>query len=129
MKNYKLGRIYAIKSNKTDKIYIGSTFTSLKTRLTKHRHQKTTASELLDFDDVYIELIEYVSCENKQELLEREKEIIKNTKCINYVYNRPQIDRSIKIKCECGLEISDRNISRHKKTELHLKNIENYSLN
>jgi predicted GIY-YIG superfamily endonuclease len=129
MKDYKLGRIYAIKSNKTDKIYIGSTFTSLKTRLTKHRHQKTTASELLSFDDVYIELIEYVSCENKQELLEREKEIIKNTKCINYQYNRPYNDRTIKIKCDCGVEIQKKGIARHKKTELHLKNIENYSLN
>ena len=44
----------------------------------------TTSQELLKYDDAYIELIEEVPCNNKEQLLKREGEIIRTTEyCVN----------------------------------------------
>lgn len=95
MPDYKNGKIYAIKSKETDKIYIGSTCSSLKNRMCSHKSnwkkingggivRTGTSCEILKYSDAFIELIEEFPCNSKKELLDREGEIIKNTpNCVN----------------------------------------------
>ena len=93
MPNYTNGKIYALRSFQTDKIYIGSTTQPLSTRLFKHRnHYKRwqqekfpyiTSFEILKFDDCYIELIAECPCENKEQLNKKEGETIREMDCVN----------------------------------------------
>lgn len=85
MVNYKNGKIYKIISNKTDKIYIGSTTKKyLCDRLAIHRAEykryKTgkikkyiTSFKLIEYDDAKIILIENYQCNTKDELRQREQ--------------------------------------------------------
>ena len=85
--NFNNGKIYSIKSYKTDKIYIGSTTLKLSRRLSFHKSDYKgwknnkrpyiTSFEILKFDDYYIELFENYACNNKLELLQREGQVIK----------------------------------------------------
>ncbi len=94
MTDYKNGKIYIIKSKETDKVYIGSTCSSLKKRFSSHkaeykkllRGEKThcTSIEILKYSDSYIELFEDYPCKTKRELLDREGEVTRNTlNCVN----------------------------------------------
>ena len=95
MTDYKNGKIYAIKSNETDEVYIGSTCDILKGRFCSHKadfkrklrgekFRYSTSDKLLKYSDAYIELIEEYPCETKRELLDREGYFIKNTpNCVN----------------------------------------------
>ncbi len=91
MNKYHNSKIYTIRSYKTDLYYIGSTTQSLSQRMAGHRgHKKDTkARDILIFDDAYIELLENIKCENKEELTKREGELIREHKnnivniCIN----------------------------------------------
>jgi len=95
MVNYGNGKIYSIRSHQTTNIYIGSTTQSLSKRLSDHFYRKKeyeknkydylTSFNLLDFDDVYIELIENYPCCNREELLKREGYFIRKINCINKV--------------------------------------------
>lgn len=90
--DYANGKIYSIRSFQTDKYYIGSTTQSLSKRFSIHTaiHKKkdnySTASEIMKYDDAYIELIEDYSCNNKNELNRREGELIRQYKneCVNH---------------------------------------------
>lgn len=92
------GKIYALKSPDTDKIYIGSTSRSLTQRWNEHRadirylqakhpkkgYKKTTATEITKYGNAYIELIEEFKCESREDLLKREREIIlQHRNCVN----------------------------------------------
>lgn len=81
MPNYQNGKIYAIRSYKTDDIYIGSTIMTLSKRMAKHRVMKTFVSSqlILEHGDAYIELIELCPCNSKEELEKREGELIRAT--------------------------------------------------
>lgn len=82
MNKYHGGKIYALRSPSTDKIYIGSTTQPLYKR--KAGHKKKKENEISKLDDFYIELIENFKCENREELNKREGELIRqNEKCIN----------------------------------------------
>ncbi len=81
---YQNGKIYKITSNKTNKIYIGSTVDELNTRLKQHYdyyklYKKKQFYEVSSFDIIKldkkasIELIENYSCKTEAELLERQK--------------------------------------------------------
>lgn len=72
---YKNGKIYVIRSNLTDKIYVGSTKHKLNTRFCAHRNiSNTTCSKtLIDLGDARIELIEDYPCNNRKELELRER--------------------------------------------------------
>jgi len=93
---YNHSKIYKICSNKTDKIYIGSTTQILAKRLHEHvkrykHYLKTntcyiTSIEIIKLEDYYIVLIEECNYNNKQQLLKREGEIIKLN--INNVVNK-----------------------------------------
>lgn len=98
---YHNGKIYTIRSHKTNLYYIGSTTQTLYKRIYKHRHHKKdydnhkhhyiSSFDILQYDDNYIELLEEYKCENKQELEKREGELIKLHKehCVNiYIVGR-----------------------------------------
>ncbi len=87
------GRIYLLKSFRTDDVYIGSTIQSIKARLSNHKadykrflsnnyHYKSSY-EVVKYGDCYIELIKEVSCTKKQLLILEGYEIVKNTNSIN----------------------------------------------
>ena len=84
MPNYAEGKIYAIRSPETDKVYIGSTTQSLKKRFIGHKHDAVRnapckSKEIFQYKDTYIELIENYSCKTIEELHAREAEIMKIT--------------------------------------------------
>lgn len=93
------GKIYKLVSDRTDKIYVGSTYLTLDKRL--YNHTKTyeyyknkrglSSFILLKNNDCRIELIEDYPCGNRTELLQREAYWIEKLKdkCVNK--NRPYI--------------------------------------
>lgn len=90
MSNYKNGKIYAIRSFKTELIYIGSTICPLSRRVGQHRldfkmNKNKSSKEIIKYTDNYIELIENYPCNNRDELCKREGEIIRKniSKCVN----------------------------------------------
>lgn len=93
---YNSSRIYKIQSSLTDKIYIGSTCQALSQRMAGHnRHYKQylktntnyiTSYEIIKLGDAFITLIEECNYNNKQQLLMREGELIKDN--INIVVNK-----------------------------------------
>lgn len=98
MVNYQNGKIYRILS-KTGKQYVGSTTQNLAKRKSGHVRMYnawlknkedinfTTSFTLFEEGDVDIVLIENYSCENKEELLRRERYWIENIEggCVNKV--------------------------------------------
>ena len=93
MPDYSKGKIYSIRSHKTDDIYIGSTTQSLYERLRGHKRDfenwkkgyrnYVSSYEILKYNDAYIELIEEHSCENKDQLRKKEGQTIRATCCVN----------------------------------------------
>jgi hypothetical protein len=97
MPNYENGKVYCIRSHATVGCYVGSTIQSLSKRLYSHKrdYNKWIANNNLKYytsfkvlehgvDDCYIELIENVSCNDKNELERREGEIMRITdNCVN----------------------------------------------
>jgi len=91
--NYQNAKIYAIRSNQTNKIYIGSTCQPLSKRFYEHKmiRNECKSKILLDnYDDCYIELIKNCPCNSKEELRKIEgDEIRNNNNCINrYIAGR-----------------------------------------
>ena len=88
--------IYTIRSPHTDKYYIGSTTQILCKRFSDHkRHykqylQKTrpfvSSYKILELGDAYIELLEEIKCENRNQLEKREGDVIREHKanCVNH---------------------------------------------
>ena len=94
MPDYNKGKIYVIRSHKTDLIYIGSTIQPLSVRIGKHRNaynnylksgnQYFTSTEIFTLDpNPYIELIINFSCSCKEELRKEEGKYIRKMKCVN----------------------------------------------
>jgi hypothetical protein len=87
MPDYSNGKIYTIRNRNDDtKIYVGSTIQPLYKRY--HQHKKDSAkkekypnhklyTEIENWDDWYIELYENYPCNNKEELCQREGEVIR----------------------------------------------------
>jgi hypothetical protein len=92
---YPQAKIYQIRSQLSDKIYIGSTCgQTLNSRFNQHKNeykrfllddtQKTTTSAIIfGFGDAYIELIELFPCNNKTDLRLREGYYIRLLNCVN----------------------------------------------
>lgn len=181
---YQNGKIYAIRSNETDEVYIGSTCSSLPKRLFEHRmglkrYKNTgclyyTSFKILEYADHYIELIEMYPCNSKAELERREGEIMREhaTRVNKHLAGRTEVEwrddnkdeirqkkkefreankdkiaivkkrhvelnrehyreyikkwseahkeeRSKKIICECGSELTQGSKLRHIKTDKH----------
>ena len=92
---YQRGKIYTIKSYKTDLVYVGSTIEPrLSNRLGAHRrkfkmykndkYHYVSSFDMFEIDeDCYIELYEQYPCDNKEVLEKREGEVIKELDCVN----------------------------------------------
>jgi len=90
MPDYKQAKIYKIVCNITGKTYYGSTTASLTTRLRHHRGSYNSSSgrncatsQIICGGDYNIELVELFPCENRTELLIKEREYIENNECVN----------------------------------------------
>lgn len=133
MNKYHNSKIYTIRSYQTDKFYIGSTCQKyLCARLSGHKNTGgTSANQILQYNDAYIELLENFKCETREELHKREGELIRQYKdqCVNnFIAGRTskeyyEDNRNIiclkgrqKIKCpKCDLEINKNSLSKHNK--------------
>ena len=94
MVNYENGKIYKLYSPSKNIVYYGSTAEKyLSRRFHKHlAHYKrykngkigyTTSFDVLECEDYKIELLEEVSCNNVEQLRERERYYIENNECVN----------------------------------------------
>ena len=85
------GIVYKISCNKTGKKYIGSTTQSLAKRKALHKMNCNSSSskEIIDLGDWCIEVIEEITFDNKEDLLNRERHYIEMNVCVNK--NRPII--------------------------------------
>ena len=87
-KDYSRGKLYCIRNKINDDIYIGSTCQSLSQRMAQHRRDMTARQHLklyttmkeLGRENFYIELLEECPCENLNQLLRREGELIREHK-------------------------------------------------
>jgi hypothetical protein len=92
---YFKGKIYTIRSFKTDKIYIGSTTQLLHKRFYQHMdsfrrgNMCCSSSEIIKYGDAYIELLESYPSFTKEELTKKERECIRKNKdiCVNCFTN------------------------------------------
>ena len=92
-RNYQNGKIYCIRNNIDDDIYVGSTTQSLSRRMSKHKRdincKKREANKLytkmreLGIEAFYIELVEEVKCDNVEQLRKREGELIRQMGKLN----------------------------------------------
>jgi GIY-YIG catalytic domain len=88
MAGYQDGKIYAIRSNLTEKVYIGSTIRTLRERFSGHKSasKKCSSKHIIQYPDAYIELIENYPCNSQTELELREGAITRSTaNCVNQV--------------------------------------------
>lgn len=88
MPNYNNSKIYKLVCNDPNIIYIGSTTQKLCQRLSKHKrtkihNEKISSQKLFEIGEVKIILIEEVNCENKEQLLKRERHYIELLDCVN----------------------------------------------
>ena len=96
MVNYKNGKIYKIKCNITNKVYIGSTAERLlcqrlryhvksynRYKLNLNTSHYTTSYEILENGNYTITLLEKCPCESKDELHARERYHIERNECVN----------------------------------------------
>ena len=94
MPDYQKGKIYKLWSPSKNLVYYGSTIETLSSRLSKHKYShngyiegkianRRHSSFILECEDYKIELVEEYPCNNKQQLLKKEAEYIKNNICIN----------------------------------------------
>ena len=82
VKNYQNSKIYTIRSNQTDKFYIGSTVQKLSERFGSHKSlfNTSTSKIIIEYGDAYIQLLEIYPCDSLIELTRREGYHILNNK-------------------------------------------------
>ena len=91
--NYQLAKIYEIVCKITDERYIGSTAQPLSSRLAGHRKQLDCSSrQIIERGEYYINLLEDCPCENREQLLKKEREWYDKLDCINKIrpYTSPE---------------------------------------
>ena len=139
MPNYSNGKIYHIVCNLTGEIYYGSTVQRISMRMGTHRKNKDCCSkQIIERGDYHYGLVEDYKCENKEQLLMRERYYVDNNNCINKkspflskeekiaIMNErtyKQYNKPIGYYCKlCDKNIKDRsNWSKHIKTYKHLR--------
>ena len=92
-KDYQNGKIYCIRNNVDDDIYVGSTCQPLSKRMAKHRESMTNREKKdrllytkmtdMGVDKFYIELIEEYPCDNLEQLRKREGHYIREMGTLN----------------------------------------------
>jgi GIY-YIG catalytic domain len=119
---YESGKVYALRSHKTDKIYVGSTCQTLSKRFYDHtcRSNKnhTSAREILQYDDAYIELLENFPCTCKDELEKRQGEYIREfkDKAVNILRD---LGKNV-IDCPCGDKVLKWALGFHASSVKHM---------
>ena len=93
-KYYKNGKIYCIRNNITDDIYVGSTTQPLCKRMAKHRGDSKREIKMhymlyskfneIGIENFYIELIEDCPCESLEQLRKREGNYIREMGKLNH---------------------------------------------
>ena len=93
MPDYSNGKVYKIVCDTTKNTYIGSTTLRLCQRLAQHKKdliaysqnkkRYSTSYEILENGNYQIVLLENVNCDNREELLQRERFYIENMECVN----------------------------------------------
>ena len=92
-KDYKNGKIYCIRNNINDDIYVGSTTQPLCKRMAWHRQSAKKKNKMhqtfyskfneIGVENFYIELIEECPCESLEQLRKREGEFIREMGTLN----------------------------------------------
>ena len=89
---YENGKIYTIRNKSNDEmVYVGSTIEQLCSRFSKHKYESKRKPNIYfysfveNWDDWYIELYENIKCENKEQLLKREGEVMREIGTLNKV--------------------------------------------
>ena len=89
-RDYKKGRIYCVRNDINDDVYVGSTIQPLSKRMATHRDKcKTQPFTLyvcmreIGVDHFYIELLEEYPCDNLEQLRRREGECIRSIGTLN----------------------------------------------
>ncbi len=90
MPNYANSKIYSIRCyNDTSLVYVGSTTQKLSKRWGDHKHDWRTGNHfpfhkvITDINDWYIQLEEECPCENNEQLLKKEYEMIRKISTLN----------------------------------------------
>lgn len=105
MPNYSTGKIYRIVCEETGEVYIGSTITSLNLRYNNHKceayleNRFCVSRQIIHRGKHRIELIEDYPCENREQLLWRERHWIDQTECINKVPPVVSTEEIRQMKC------------------------------
>jgi hypothetical protein len=85
--NYRNGKIYEIVCRVSGEKYVGSTTQPLSKRLVKHRSSSnsTMSKQIIERGDYYINLLEDFPCDNREQLLQRERHFYDSIEggCIN----------------------------------------------
>lgn len=84
--DYKNGKIYRIVCEETQRVYIGSTCSTLVKRLSNHKNKIKSGKNVCackDFINPKIFLIQDYPCDRKEQLLMRERYHMENTDCVN----------------------------------------------
>jgi len=153
MPDYAKGQIYMVCSNDGDMkvVYYGSTCQQLSLRMAKHRFIYKTAKSCTSFqvfdnygmENCHIELIKAFPCQSKAELEAEEYSYIRTNSCVNMIGRGPDIEkrnkyvkqyyqahkdkiepsRAVKVVCECGRKVTLGNITTHRKSKIHQKNL------
>jgi hypothetical protein len=90
MPDYQKAKIYRIISPSKNLVYYGSTAQSISQRLAEHlcnynKNKGFSSKIVLECEDYKIELVEEYPCNNRQQLLKKEGEYIKNNECCNKI--------------------------------------------
>lgn len=80
--DYSKAVIYFVKCSETNKIYIGSTTRPLCFRIGHHRSKHNTTSTK-NFINPTIHLLEKYPCENREQLLKKERFFVESLPCVN----------------------------------------------
>lgn len=150
---YEHSKVYAIRNDVDDDIYIGSTTSALSKRFYEHKRElnKTQIKPYrlykkmieLGFEHFYIELVEEVKCQNREQLLKVEGKYIREMGTLNKLiagrtrqeyqkecqkeyrkeyqkeyqkeYRKGYMAKLLqKEECSCGMMITRCNMKRHK---------------
>ena len=85
MPNYQNGKIYKIVNDSSNLVYYGSTIQPLYKRFYKHKTQfhLCTSKRIFEGENPKIILVEKCPCNDKEELIKRERYYIENNECVN----------------------------------------------
>lgn len=150
MPDYQKAKVYKIINDVNGMTYYGSTCQPLSVRMGKHRwsynnHVNKTYLQFGNIEDCKIFLIEDCPCENKEQLIQRERFYVENNPCVNkqtpglslkesykkYYINNIEIRRqkaNAKTSCECGSIFAKSGKSRHLKSLKHINYCQSVSV-